>query len=152
MVRLGKGDGTFQSAVGYCSGGLGADSIAVGDVNGDGKPDLLVANSGTASSFAAHVGVLLNSGTIMAGSLPASDPYLSVRCPYLAASGMTQTMPFKPVLFLISQRILSASVGCSLCGNRLSCTHRDSRKEKPSNTYSCFPSFGTGFTLPWRTC
>ena len=29
----------------YDSGGLGADSVAVADVNGDGKPDLLVGNS-----------------------------------------------------------------------------------------------------------
>jgi len=43
-VLLGNGDGTFQTPVAYDSGGQGADSIAVADVNGDGKPDLLVAN------------------------------------------------------------------------------------------------------------
>jgi hypothetical protein len=43
-VLLGNGDGTFQTPVAYNSGGQGADSIAVADVNGDGKPDLLVAN------------------------------------------------------------------------------------------------------------
>ena len=42
-VLLGNGDGTFQSAVSYNSGGYYAISIAVADVNGDGKPDLLVA-------------------------------------------------------------------------------------------------------------
>ena len=93
-VLLGKGDGTFQSAVGYCSGGLGADSIAVADVNGDGKPDLLVANSGTASSSAGQVGVLLNSGTIMALSLPASDLYLALGCQYLGASGQAEWRRF----------------------------------------------------------
>jgi hypothetical protein len=45
-VLLGKGDGTFQSSVTYDSGGVGATSIAVADVNGDGKPDLIVANCG----------------------------------------------------------------------------------------------------------
>jgi hypothetical protein len=52
-VLLGNGDGTFQPAVGYNSGG-GASSVAIADVNGDGKPDLLVANGG--------IGVLLGNG------------------------------------------------------------------------------------------
>ena len=43
-VLLGNGDGTFQAAVTYGSGGYQANSVAVADVNGDGKPDLLVAN------------------------------------------------------------------------------------------------------------
>lgn len=43
-VLLGNGDGTFQSPVTYSTGSFGADSVSVGDVNGDGKPDLAVAN------------------------------------------------------------------------------------------------------------
>jgi hypothetical protein len=43
-VLLGNGDGTFQRAVAYDSGGPGARAVAVADVNGDGKPDLLVAD------------------------------------------------------------------------------------------------------------
>src|SRR5437879_1142286 len=43
-VLLGNGDGTFQPALVYDSGGLGATSVAVADVNGDGRPDLVVAN------------------------------------------------------------------------------------------------------------
>jgi hypothetical protein len=43
-VLLGNGNGTFKTAVTYDSGGILATSIAVGDVNGDNKPDLLVAN------------------------------------------------------------------------------------------------------------
>jgi len=42
-VLLGNGDGTFQDALNYGMPGLGPLSVAVGDVNGDGKPDLLVA-------------------------------------------------------------------------------------------------------------
>lgn len=42
-VLLGNGDGTFQAAVVYPSGGPNYHSIAVADVNGDGNPDLLLA-------------------------------------------------------------------------------------------------------------
>jgi hypothetical protein len=62
-VLLGKGDGTFQPAVAYSSGGFLAVSVAVGDVNGDGKPDLLVANQCTDDLCAnGSVGVLLSNG------------------------------------------------------------------------------------------
>jgi hypothetical protein len=45
-VLLGRGDGTFQPVVTYNSGGNLPQSIAVADVNGDGKPDLLAGNCG----------------------------------------------------------------------------------------------------------
>ncbi len=64
-VLLGNGDGTFQTAVPYGSGGYYADSVAVADVNGDGKLDLLVANACASSSNCANggsVGVLLGNG------------------------------------------------------------------------------------------
>jgi Big-like domain-containing protein/VCBS repeat protein len=54
-VLRGNGDGTFQPPVSYSSGGNHPYSVAVGDVNGDGKPDLLVANDTT-------IGVLLGNG------------------------------------------------------------------------------------------
>jgi hypothetical protein len=44
-VLLGNGDGTFQPAVSYNSGGYQANQIAVADLNGDGKLDVVVANS-----------------------------------------------------------------------------------------------------------
>jgi len=40
-VLLNKGDGTFQTAVPYNSTGYSGQAVAVGDVNGDGKPDLV---------------------------------------------------------------------------------------------------------------
>ncbi len=43
-VLLGNGDGTFPPAASYPTGGQYARSVAVADVNGDGKPDLAVAN------------------------------------------------------------------------------------------------------------
>ncbi len=64
-VLLGNGDGTFQSAIAYGSGGYDAYSVAAADVNGHGKPDLLVANecqdTGCANTNGS-VGVLLGHG------------------------------------------------------------------------------------------
>ena len=61
-VLLGNGDGTFQAAVNYSSG-FDTESVAVADVNGDGKPDLLVANEcSSASCTNGSVDVLLGNG------------------------------------------------------------------------------------------
>jgi hypothetical protein len=60
-VLLGNGDGTFQSAASYGSGGYEAYSVAVVDVNGDGKPDLLVGNSCADSSC--------TNGSVAAGTI-----------------------------------------------------------------------------------
>jgi hypothetical protein len=43
-VLLGNGDGTFQRATIYDSQGQVPISVAVADLTGDGKPDLLVTN------------------------------------------------------------------------------------------------------------
>jgi hypothetical protein len=61
-VLLGNGDGTFQTAATFGSGGYRPFSAAVADVNGDGKPDLLVANQCADDTCAtiATVGVLIN--------------------------------------------------------------------------------------------
>ncbi len=84
-VLLGNGDGTFQSAVPYSTGEGGADFVAVADVNGDGKPDLLVVdNNGccTDSSVSVLLGngngtfqaaVAYDSGGIFANAVAAAD-------------------------------------------------------------------------------
>lgn len=41
----GRGDGAFDAPVEYPTGGLDANSVALGDVNGDGRNDLAVANN-----------------------------------------------------------------------------------------------------------
>src|SRR5262249_48643621 len=45
-VFAGKGDGTFQPAVQYNPNGQVNQSLAMGDFNGDGLPDLVFVNSG----------------------------------------------------------------------------------------------------------
>lgn len=63
-VLVGNGDGTFQTPVTYNTGGRLVSSIAVADVNGDGKLDLLLGNECTAANCAKDnvVGVLLGNG------------------------------------------------------------------------------------------
>jgi hypothetical protein len=71
-VLLGNGDGTFQAAVTYNSGGLFASSVAVADVNGDGKPDLVVGNDCADPNCDGSVSVLLGNGD---GSFQPAVPY-----------------------------------------------------------------------------
>ena len=71
-VMLGNGDGTFQAAVPYGSGGEDALSVAVADVNGDGKPDLLVANNCASNCLGGSISVLLGNGD---GTFQAAVPY-----------------------------------------------------------------------------
>src|ERR1022692_4299000 len=62
-VLLGNGDGTFQPVVTYGSGGFTPDSVAVADVSGDGRLDILVANQFCYSSDSCSaLGVLLGNG------------------------------------------------------------------------------------------
>ena len=66
-VLLGNGNGTFQPRVEYPTvppgttpGGV--DQVLVADVDGDGKPDLVVTNQGGGSNHDGSIGVLLGNG------------------------------------------------------------------------------------------
>ncbi len=75
-VLLGNGDGTFQAAVAYGSGGYEANSVAVADVNGDGKPDLLVVNQQVngGDAYYGTVGVLINTSITATTTTLTSSP------------------------------------------------------------------------------
>jgi hypothetical protein len=60
-MLLGNGDGTFQSASLY-SGVSGGGGAAMADLNGDGKPDLVMAGASLFAPSRGTVGVLLGNG------------------------------------------------------------------------------------------
>ena len=64
---IGNGDGTFQPATIYSTGGIGPAQGTVTDLNGDGNPDLVVPNSQSAT-----IGVLLGNGD---GTFQAATTY-----------------------------------------------------------------------------
>jgi hypothetical protein len=66
-VLLGNGDGTFQPAMTYDAGGY-PKSVAVGDFNGDGTPDLAVSLPGSNG-----VSILLNDN-VWTGPRPGGQP------------------------------------------------------------------------------
>ena len=63
-VLLNASNGTFEPSVSYGSGGSGPVSVADGDLNGDGKPDIIVSNECVTSSDCSSgvVAVLLGNG------------------------------------------------------------------------------------------
>ena len=63
-VLLGNGDGTFRAPVSYKISASGSTpvSLAIGDLNGDGKPDLVVADGSASNTRPGAVAILLGNG------------------------------------------------------------------------------------------
>jgi len=61
-VLLGNGDGTFQPAVSYSSGGYNAEALAIADLNNDGKPDLVISQCPDENCTSGEVSILLGNG------------------------------------------------------------------------------------------
>src|SRR5215831_7355392 len=78
LVFLGNGDGSFGSQSTYTTG-TNPDAVAMGDLNGDGRLDLAVANAGSNT-----VSVLLGNGT---GGFSAATPYATGTNPDAVAIG-----------------------------------------------------------------
>jgi hypothetical protein len=107
-VLLSKGDGTFEAASSYATGGYDAASVAVADLNGDGKPDLIVGNCCDDTLINGIVGVLFGigdgtfqpvvpyrSGTYYVWSVAVADANLD-GIPDIAASGGANSAYNKP--------------------------------------------------------
>ncbi len=99
-VLLGNGDGTFSSAVTYGSGGSSPLAMTVADVNGDGKPDVLVANQCSGNSCTGTVGVLLGNGD---GTLQAATTYSSLALYAIAVAVADVNGDGKPDLLVANQ-------------------------------------------------
>ncbi len=81
-VLFGNGDGTFQPAIFYATTGSPGTSMAAGDFNADGAPDLAVVTG-------VGIEVLMNSGHGSFGSaIPTSGAYVSVSIGDLNTDGM----------------------------------------------------------------
>lgn len=98
-VLTGNGDGSFRPAVTFDSGGYWSAWLAVGDLNRDGKPDLVTVNVGGLG-----VGVLLNNAPVCMAppmvTISADPPFL-----------WPPNGNFVPVT--VSGTITDAGVGCT---------------------------------------
>jgi hypothetical protein len=106
-VLLGNGDGTFQPRQLYGTGGLAATSIAVVDVNGDDKPDLVVANLCFSDCDAGGVAVLLGNGD---GTFQPAETYRSAG--FQASSVFAADVNGDGLIDLLVTNVCSTGANC----------------------------------------
>jgi hypothetical protein len=76
-ILNGNGDGTFQAPTSYAPGGDSQStpaSILAIDLNGDGKPDLAIANQGSVTVANSSISTLLNTGSGFSAAFNAPLP------------------------------------------------------------------------------
>ena len=141
-VLMGNGDGTFQTVVTYPSGGFNANSAVIGDVNGDGKLDLVVVNGSTTGADAGNVGVLLGNGdgTFQPVALYPRDP----RGGYGAGSVALTDVNGDGKPDVVVSNCSTSAIGCA---------HADGDVAvllgKGDGTFPTAVSFGSGGTTPF---
>jgi hypothetical protein len=142
-VLFGNGDGTFQAAVSYDSGGIGSTSVAVADVNGDHKPDLLVANNCGAgcSSPKGSVGVLLGNGD---GTFQAAVSYASGASAASFVTAADVNGDGKPDILVANECLVNSgglcSGGAGVVGVLLGNGDGTFQTTTPYNTFGSFPT------------
>lgn len=114
-VLIGNGDGTFQSAVTFDSGG-GTFSVMAGDLNKDGKPDVVVVNTSGLG-----LGVLLNNtksttSTTLTSSLNPSTYGQTVVFTAVVKTGFVT--PTGRVVFTWSDGFRTFNIGSALVNSR----------------------------------
>jgi len=86
-ILIGNGDGSFQAPVNYPQGTLHPAAIVSSDLNGDGKPDLIVANTATNGLAPGNIAILINNGngtfrsgfSSQVGSTPGAPSAIAVK-------------------------------------------------------------------------
>jgi hypothetical protein len=99
-ILIGNGDGTFQPATYYGGSGIKGDGLAIGDFNGDGRPDIAVQGIPPGGAVSNEFWVLLNTSTNLntsAGTNVAVQPFnnttatspINVTFPSISQAGLT---------------------------------------------------------------
>ena len=113
-VLLGKGDGSFGGRTDYTPV-AGPTSLAIGDLNGDGRPDLAVTNS-----WSNTVSVLLNTGVVcnpVPMSLEVSPSIIHLQSPgHWVTASLEPEPPASPVDIDIPSILLNGSVPVDALG------------------------------------
>jgi hypothetical protein len=121
-LLLGNGDGTFQPALTYSSGGLGATAVAVANLNGDTLPDIVVNNRCVDSNCqTGSVGVLLQSTkttTVLASS--ANPAIVGEAVTYIATVTNVSNTAVTGTVYFADGNAIVATVNVS--GNQASFT------------------------------